>query len=217
MTTITKDQTSVRLVNAIDRTWSQIRKQHSDVPPVVITVGSGTSDPKDLKLGHFGYGRWHYDNTVVSELFIAGEGLQRGADKVLSTLLHEAAHGVATVRGVKDTSRQGRYHNTQFKTLAEEVGLTVEKLDTIGWSATTATNDTLRLYRRYVGVLERALVIWRNAEATTGSTRTSNNNGLTVFCQCPRRVRLSESVYTEGPILCGVCDHPFTADNDEAG
>ena len=30
---------------------------------------------------------------------------------VLDTLLHEAAHALAAARGIKDTSRQGRYHN----------------------------------------------------------------------------------------------------------
>ncbi|MFD1534873.1 hypothetical protein [Pseudonocardia aurantiaca] len=34
---------------------------------------------------------------------------------------HEkAAHALAHVRGIKDTSRQGRWHNARFKALAEE-------------------------------------------------------------------------------------------------
>jgi len=32
---------------------------------------------------------------TLSEVFIAGEGLARGAEPVFATLLHEAAHGVA--------------------------------------------------------------------------------------------------------------------------
>jgi hypothetical protein len=35
--------------------------------------------------------------------------------------VHEAAHGLANTRGVKDTSRQGRYHNKRFRALAEEL------------------------------------------------------------------------------------------------
>ena len=57
---------------------------------------------------------------------MGGEGLRRGARAVLGTLLHEAAHGVATTRGIKDTSRQGRYHNRRFAELAAELGITVE-------------------------------------------------------------------------------------------
>ena len=33
---------------------------------------------------------------------------------VIGIVLHEAAHGVASTRGIKDTSRQGRYHNRRF-------------------------------------------------------------------------------------------------------
>ena len=54
---------------------------------------------------------------------ISGEGLRRSPREVLGTLLHEAAHALAHARGIKDTSRQGRYHNKHFKTLAEELGL----------------------------------------------------------------------------------------------
>ena len=70
---------------------------------------------------------------------ISGEGLRRTPRDVLGTLLHEAAHALADARGIKDTSRQGRYHNTKFKMLAEELGLTVDHDPTIGWSVTTIT------------------------------------------------------------------------------
>ena len=59
---------------------------------------------------------------------ISGEGLRRTARDVLGVLLHEAAHALAAARGIKDTSRQGRYHNTQYKTLAEELGITVQSI-----------------------------------------------------------------------------------------
>lgn len=52
-----------------------------------------------------------------AEVFVGGEGLARGPADVLATLLHEAAHALAHVRGIQDTSRQGRWHNAQFKAL----------------------------------------------------------------------------------------------------
>ncbi|WP_219419925.1 hypothetical protein [Pseudonocardia nigra] len=61
---------------------------------------------------------------------------------MLGTLLHEAAHGVATTRGIKDTSRQGRYHNRKFAELAEELGITVALDGARGWSATTLPYGT---------------------------------------------------------------------------
>ena len=41
----------------------------------------------------------------LPEVFVGDEGLARGPADVLGTLLHEAAHALADVRGIKDTSR----------------------------------------------------------------------------------------------------------------
>ncbi len=68
-----------------------------------------------VTFGHFHDGKWATTDGRLPELFIGGEGLQRGPIPLLGTLLHEAAHGVASTRGVKDTSRQGRYHNTRYR------------------------------------------------------------------------------------------------------
>jgi Ribonuclease G/E len=104
-----------RLVAALEHAWTAIRTQHPEVPQVVIVVASG-SDPtrsRRLNLGHFAAGRWQLTDpnqpTDRPEVLVSGEGLQRGPVEVLGTLLHEAAHGLAYVRKVSDTSRQGRY------------------------------------------------------------------------------------------------------------
>ena len=60
-------------------------------------------------------------------MFVGGEGLAWGPADVLATFLHEAAHALAQVRGINDTSRQGRWHNARFKSVAEEVGIAVSK------------------------------------------------------------------------------------------
>ena len=98
---------------------------------------------------------------------ISGEGLRRTPQEVLGTLLHEAAHALAFERGVKDTSRQGRYHNKQFKTLAEELGLTVTHDDRLGWSVTTVTDPTARGYAAHLDTLAAAMILWRHGETTT--------------------------------------------------
>jgi hypothetical protein len=90
------------------------------VPPVLVTVGAGSigARPGTLRLGHYAHARWRPaeagETPAVAELFIGGEGLGREAASVLGTLLHEAAHGLAATRGIKDTSRAGAYHNKRF-------------------------------------------------------------------------------------------------------
>ena len=57
------------------------------------------------------------------ELFVAGECLAEGPRQTLQTMLHEAVHALAHARGVKDTSRGGKYHNKrEFVALAGELG-----------------------------------------------------------------------------------------------
>src|SRR3954452_692141 len=119
-----------RLVRAVEEVWGAIQRRHSGVPPGVVTLGAGSVGvPRGvLKLGHFAADRWTAGgagSAAVAELFVGGEGLAQGAESVLATLLHEAAHGLADVRVVQDTSRQGRYHNTRYKALGEELGLVV--------------------------------------------------------------------------------------------
>src|SRR5512135_2801935 len=68
-------------------------------------------------------------------------------------MLHEAAHALATRRGIKDTSAAGnRYHNKRFVALAAELGLrgpdTPDKVT--GWSDCTLTGQPA--FAAYVGV-----------------------------------------------------------------
>jgi hypothetical protein len=205
---------SPRLVTALDRTWAAIQERHPDVPGVVIALGAGSGSGAP-KLGHFAAGRWQRGDTRLPELFIGGEGLARGSRGVLGTLLHEGAHGVASVREIQDTSRQGRWHNARFRALAEELGLVVAKAGTLGWSATSVPDATAALYRGELRRLDAALVAFRHAELGNGrGGRASSNNGLAARCECGRRIRVSQTVLAAGPITCGICGSYFEADNE---
>jgi hypothetical protein len=72
-------------------------------------------------------------------------------------MLHEAAHALATRRGIKDTSAAGnRYHNKRFAALAAELGLRGPDVpDKItGWSDCTLTGQDS--YDSYADVAGRA-------------------------------------------------------------
>jgi hypothetical protein len=105
-------------------------------------------------------------------MFVGGEGLALGPVDVLGTLLHEAAHALAHARGIKDTSRQGRYHNRRYAALAEELGLTVAETGAIGWSATRVPEATLIEYAGVIESLRVALTIQRRAEHALTSVPT---------------------------------------------
>ncbi|MBY8859284.1 hypothetical protein K7711_22630 [Nocardia sp. CA2R105] len=184
------------LVAALEEAWAAIRSHHPEVPDVVLTVGAGSTGG-DLALMH--------------ELFVGGEGLQRGAIDVLGTLLHEAAHGLAVARDIKETSRQGRWHNERYRELGEELGLTLTQHPKIGWSLTTMPEGTRTRYRDQLEELTDALVAYRRREPDHRSGRKSNNNGLAAECDCGRKIRVSRTAYDVGQIICGRCRAAFTS------
>jgi hypothetical protein len=210
------DSASSGLVAALERAWSAIRHRHPQVPEVVMAMASGTIGRRgELTLGHFAEGRWTVASAKRPELFVGGEGLAAGPVEVLGTLLHEAAHGLAATRGVQDTSRQGRYHNRRYATLAGELGLTVTTASSRGWTATAVPAETAVAYAAVVEDLARALVLWRRAEQPNGGRRSTNL--LAAVCACGRRIRASRSTLTEAPVLCGRCGSPFQPSTTQHG
>jgi hypothetical protein len=206
---ISKPTTSVspRLVIELDRTWQAIRGRHPQVPEVVIALGSGSAGRRGLKYGHFAVGRWERRGAQLPELFVGGEGLARGPVDVLGTLLHEAAHGIAAVREIRDTSRQGRWHNASFRDLAAEVGIAVTKVPSLGWSETSVPEPTARAYRAELQGLAAAITAFRHTETPV---RVNSNNGVAAQCACLRKIRVARSVLDRGPIACRLCGTDFT-------
>lgn len=203
---------TVPLLGALDQAWAAIRSHHPELPEVVIAIGSGTLGERGAaRLGHWASARWQRGpDDELPELFVAGEGLDRGAEDVLGTLLHEAAHGLATAREITDTSRQGRYHNRAFRDLAGEVGLSVEQDTKLGYAVTTVPPETVERYATQVEQIRAALVAVRRPESRASATgRKSSNNPVPAVCACPRRIKVSRTVLEQGPITCGVCDQEF--------
>jgi hypothetical protein len=201
-----------RLAAALEQAWAVIQRHHAEIPDVVVTVGTGGGHRGGVrKLGHFAAGRWRRaDGGAWSEILVAGEGLDRGPDGVLATLLHEAAHALAFARGVRDTSSNGRYHNRRFANVATELGLQVGTLSPYGFAATSLTPTLAHRYAVALRDLDDALVLWRAAEPPA-SRSGSRGRGSSAICRCacPRRLRLPTSAITEAPVICGRCRQPF--------
>ena len=233
---------SAPMVAALEGAWAAIRVGHPEVPAVVMVLGAGSiGNAGGLRLGHFAAMRWADPDQAratdkeagdgaagelcngqpaapvrLPEVFVGGEGLARGPADVLGTLLHEAAHALAHVRGIKDTSRQGRWHNAKFKALAEELGIEVTKDPRIGWSPTTIPTSTREHYAQVIDELGRVLRLHRSVEVT-GGTDTKPTPPPCV-CGCGRKIRVSPTVLAAGPITCGVCGIDFAPkvpDQDE--
>lgn len=214
--TCQNDISTAALVGALESAWAAIRAQHSEVPAAVIVVGSGspTKANQGMKWGHFASLRWQAGDTQLPEILISGEGLSREPEAVFTTLLHEATHALADARGVQDTSRQGRWHNKKFATLAAELGMSTTKDDKLGYSPCTLTDITRARYKATIAGLSVALRFYRHPEPTgEGKQRTNNNNGVSCECECPRKLRISTTAFEEGPIVCAVCSAAFLSED----
>jgi hypothetical protein len=212
--------TTAGLIAALEQAWTAIRTRHPDVPAAVVIVGSSPTKPnQNLTLGQFDPHRWQAGTDRIHEVLISGEGLTRTPAEVFTTLLHEATHGVANTRSIKDTSRQGRWHNKNFATLAAELGMTTTKDPKLGYSPCTLADTTTAIYADSINTLAAALSAYRHRDlAGEPKTRPNNNNGIACECECPRKLRIARSVFDEGPILCAICSTAFTpedVDRDE--
>ena len=159
------DPVASALVAACEAAWADIQRHHPELPPVVMVLGTGIQGGKLVKLGHWWQSQWTADGAARSEVLLAGEALHLPADQVMEILVHEAAHGINCARGVKDTSRGGRYHNERYKTTAIEVGLRVQKMNPHGWARTTLRPETIE---RYSGAIAEIAEHLRIARAIPG-------------------------------------------------
>ncbi|MFX4291391.1 hypothetical protein [Streptomyces bohaiensis] len=160
-------------------------------------------------------------NLAAPESLIGESSSACGSELSFERLLHEAVHGIAAARGVRDTSRAGRYHNRRFLSVAEELGLTHahDPHPSSGFSVVAMTTETRRRYRATAERLHRALSA--HSAATSGETTRSfrgpaarhgsSGGGVRVkaVCDCGRNVRVVPSVLAQAPIVCGACGKPF--------
>lgn len=222
------DPRASELVASCERAWRSIREHHAELPDVVVILGTGVERGRLVKLGHWWSARWLADGALRGEVLLAGEALHLKPEDVFEVLLHESAHGLSAARGIKDTSRNGRYHNARFKAVAAEVGLKAEPLGAYGWAQTVLTADATSRYADSIADLASTMRIARalprdrtsthaggELVGTTGGSTPDADAGKpktpAAECGCGRRMRMAPSILAKGPVRCEACGTHFTA------
>ena len=221
-------QVSDEVMATLNNVWRVIQNINPDVPDVFLVVqSSGASGRGYLTYGHYAYGSWEVADQRTPEVMLSGECLRAGADQILQTLLHEAVHGLAHKRDIKEVSRQNRYHNARFRVLAEEVGLDwplwVDELGftyfdkgkraglgvlhppdvRIGYSAVQLTDETRALYRTVLGWLE-ALPVTKG-DGRGAPSITPGPKRILTGCGC-REITFGHVQWgVVAPLVCGSC------------
>ncbi|MCP5065020.1 MAG: hypothetical protein GY946_00515, partial [bacterium] len=214
--------TGSAVVAACEEAWAAFQRHHSELPDVVVVLGSGVDRGRLVKLGHWWGARWEAGGEHRGEVLLAGEALHLPVADVFEVLLHEAAHGINSARGIKDTSRGGRYHNARFKATAVEVGLLVEQLPPYGWAQTSLSSMAEDRYSAEIERLREAMQIARRIDSPTAGGQHGDENqaagsggrgsgSMAMACGCGRRLRMARSVAAKGPVMCGVCGVEFSS------
>jgi hypothetical protein len=188
--TCQEDSLTSKVVTALEDTWAAIRELHSEVPNAVIVVASGTSS-RLPRWVHYAAMRWQHGDARLPEVLVSGEGLKRPAAEVFTTVLHEATHALADKCGIQDTSRQGRWHNRRFVTLADELGMDTTKDPRIGWSLCQLRDTTAARYRGVLNDLSKAsrCTGTPSSRAPDGATATNHQLQMRLSPAHPRRCR----------------------------
>lgn len=207
------------LIKALNRAWVKIQSTYEDVPDAVILVGSGGRRAATL-YGHFASNSWAREtedgsSENIHEVLIVAEQLNRPAEDVFQTLLHEAVHGIASSRGIRDVS--GRRHNKRFKALCEEVGMIPpEKADpTIGFSAARLSDLLKEKFSVEIKDIDQNLKAVRRLNLLAKPTKKTTWVGE---CECGRKIRLPKKTIDSPEHLmidCGICGSEFKLDEDD--
>jgi hypothetical protein len=119
---------------------------------------------------------------------------------------HEAAHSVACRRAIKDTSRQGRYHNRRFQIVARELGLQVAQDSAFGSTQTALRASTAVEYSGVLRALELYLPQTRQRSVTAENNQRPSHGIRTLACPCGRPlVRAGRSAFVADATICSGC------------
>lgn len=200
---------TVAILASLDRALAFIRETHPDVPTgIALTIENGRGKAH----GHFHASQWEDIDSAGSklgkrhELTMASDSLNRGAESALTTLIHEAGHALAHNTGVKDTSRQGRYHGDKFRTIAEGMGLTCAKDSKIG-TITTGLNTWAKAhYAEVLADLESVLTTYR---VPTAAKDKAPKTTIRVQCGCETPVTVPIKWWDDfgaDNLICSLCE-----------
>lgn len=83
------------------------------------------------------------DGEEQHELNIGAGTLSRPIENLVATMMHEMCHLYNMKHNIKDTSRNGAYHNKAFRDCATTHGLLISHDSSIGWSITEPAENLI--------------------------------------------------------------------------
>ena len=217
---------STPVIIALNKAWEAIRRNNPDLGTVMLVTGRRRHKSESTIRGQHCADTWHVHEQEerAAEVWVSGERLAEGGREVMQTLLHEAAHELARLRKLKDTSNKNRYHNKVFVRMATELGLKAPESSggpALGYSNCTITDDTADIYAKEITDLDEACKNFV-APSMVPVEKPVKKPSVKAFCECPDEnyVTWSKKLQKRAddiglpPLLCGICRQPFTPEDD---
>ena len=230
-TITTSTEAGSAIITALESAWNHLRNDHPELPRVVFITGTGVK-ANGVVLGHYHHNAWfnQLNESDLPEIFVSTESMILGAEDVMITLRHEAAHALAKVRGIQDTNPLTGYHRKDYAKLATEMGLKCTKVPHIGWSETVLTEETKAYDSLIMLDLEASLTTMRKGgvmvsktkgangktkvsvtkvDATGAPIKPKNKNYVVLTCGCesPAPIRMAPTKFRKHPgIICVGCE-----------
>lgn len=193
---------------------------NNELPVPAITI---QSSGKRLSMGWCSIREvWENDNRDIRmyELNISAEYLNIEFMETMDTMMHEMVHLFNSVHGVKDTSRNGTYHNKRFKAECEKRGFYFpdERPDKrYGWAFPKLTEETKKKILS-LSLDPDAFTIKRiRPEATDDEKEDGEKRGSSrkksYKWVCPGCTVIVRSTKEEISLMCGKCEQHFILDD----
>ena len=103
------------------------------------------------------YKAWTDGKQSNYEINISANYANRSMTETISTIMHEAVHLYNILHNVKDCTRNGFYHNKNFKNEAERRGLKVTQSKKYGYAHTDPDEEAIR----WISTLEEKKIMYR--------------------------------------------------------
>jgi hypothetical protein len=136
------------------------------------------------------------------EINLCAEYLNRTLYEIVCTLHHEMVHQANKMSEIKDCN--GQIHNKKFKTLAESVGLIVEKSKKYGFGHTKCSDALKEFIDNTIKPDEKCFEYFRNISEDNKPKK--DKTIFTYICPiCNEKIKAK----ADRNILCGECNSQF--------
>ena len=192
-------------------------KFNDELPEPVITI----QKTRGRTLGHFTVNKtWKNKNDVESDETSYHEinidprwFCDRTATEVIETLLHEMCHYCNKLAEINDCN--GQIHNKKFKSLAEKVGLIVEKGKSVGWGYTSLSDELAKYIEENIEPNRKAFEYFRAGNPIEGGGIKKPRAKTMFKYTCPDCGQIAKAK-KDITIKCGLCDVDMEIEEDSS-